>query len=854
MRCSTILFLLLGLLGNLSGAELNLASGGKTAYAIVLPDDAIPAEETGARELADHLHKMTGAEFPVVAAQAYKGGPAIAVGFNPRLPAALAQKQFPDLGPEELVIQAEGDTLLLGGGRPRGSLYAVYEFLEKLGVNWYTPGFTKIPATPELSVQVKPERYTSPFRSRTQVPGNGVTPEWCARNRMNSFLQWNNPGTAYGSGIRQGPDMHSFWRIFNPANFKAHPEWAAMVDGKRQTATANHSWGLCLSNAELRRHLVQRTLEWVRKNPGYTDVWIGQNDGSPYCTCGDCTAFYKAHGGKPSSLIVQLINELAEAMKQEFPDKRLKTLAYSWSLEPPENMKLSPSATVMLCAAIPYWDTLGVSPGGEKFISDYRQWRKVADNFEIYLYSYPTDSSWFPAPCLYSQARNIRWAADSGFQAVHQEVFGVGTGDGGDLAELRAWLYAQLMWHPDADPNRLVEEFCRGYYGKAADAVLSAIRMTNRAVETEGWIPPQKNISMVVPGYVQPKVNREAGALLERTWHSTQDPELKKRVGCVWLPYLWAEFWLGINHYAAYDKHSGMWGIDIPDRARREKYGTLIRQLMIENKVGALRLGVRLNPHTMRLAEMTRNYPAVELKDAESRAVIVPGFYGKPVEFSRNSDGCNPLKPAWGFKILEYPREGYWRDIINGSMLPGYSVAGKSRTRLELAGSLPDSTVRRTVELRNGALCQNWTVTVQKQKDASICVTPFLDLNPDNLGIYPKLHIALNNGAWREFEFGRAGTMWYQAGTLDIKEFSGRMLLASQDGRYGVLFEVPPRELDKLDYLYDRYNFQPEGSGRILELSFYSPTQGLEPGKSLSFNLSMRLLSAAEMKAVLSGN
>ena len=175
-------------------ANHTLAQNGRTAYAITIPDDAIPAEKTAAQELQMHLKQMSGADFVIMMASEFNGGPRLAVGFQKGLPEVLSFEHYPNLGPEELVIDSNDDTILLAGGRPRGALYATYEFLESLGIRWYTPTETFIPQKPNLIVEIKPERYTSPFRSRTNVPGNGATAEWSARNRMNSLLEWGNPG------------------------------------------------------------------------------------------------------------------------------------------------------------------------------------------------------------------------------------------------------------------------------------------------------------------------------------------------------------------------------------------------------------------------------------------------------------------------------------------------------------------------------------------------------------------------------------------------------------------------------------------------------------------------------------
>jgi hypothetical protein len=111
-------------------ADLQLSRDGATRYLIVHGVDAAAPEVNAARELASHLRAVTGVEFRVEAlAGDVVPRRAIVVG-----PGAMARRAFPDvpweaLGDEEIVIRTRGSRLLLAGGRPRGTLYAVSRFL-----------------------------------------------------------------------------------------------------------------------------------------------------------------------------------------------------------------------------------------------------------------------------------------------------------------------------------------------------------------------------------------------------------------------------------------------------------------------------------------------------------------------------------------------------------------------------------------------------------------------------------------------------------------------------------------------------------------------------------------------------
>ena len=57
------------------------------------------------------------------------------------------------LGEEEWIIRTVGQDLVLTGGRPRGTMYAVYEFLERqVGCHWLDRETEIVPSRPTLAV------------------------------------------------------------------------------------------------------------------------------------------------------------------------------------------------------------------------------------------------------------------------------------------------------------------------------------------------------------------------------------------------------------------------------------------------------------------------------------------------------------------------------------------------------------------------------------------------------------------------------------------------------------------------------------------------------------------------------
>src|SRR5689334_16248781 len=149
MKLLTIL-LLMSILPAMSSAGVQLASRGKALCPILIQPGATAAEKHAADELAATLKQITGSAFDVREGSDVPSA-AILVG-----PGPLATKYFHEIplesfGEEQIAIYTKGKRLLLAGGRPRGTLYAVYRFLQdECGVRWWTPWASTIPRHRDL--------------------------------------------------------------------------------------------------------------------------------------------------------------------------------------------------------------------------------------------------------------------------------------------------------------------------------------------------------------------------------------------------------------------------------------------------------------------------------------------------------------------------------------------------------------------------------------------------------------------------------------------------------------------------------------------------------------------------------
>ena len=139
------------IVGGWTAMALRLAEEGKTSASIVVSPNAPPSVQYAAEELRDFLFEVTGARFPVSHEKAREGmnilvGPGAARLVDPSF-------STDDLEDEGIAIKTVGNNLILAGGDPRGTLYAVYTFLEdQVGCRWWTASASTIPSTETLEI------------------------------------------------------------------------------------------------------------------------------------------------------------------------------------------------------------------------------------------------------------------------------------------------------------------------------------------------------------------------------------------------------------------------------------------------------------------------------------------------------------------------------------------------------------------------------------------------------------------------------------------------------------------------------------------------------------------------------
>lgn len=449
---------------------LTIVVDGKSDYRIVLPPDATPAERRAADDLAEYLHRMTGARLPVATAEAGRAPErAIVLGPDPSMG---------DLGPEGFTLRTVGQRLVIAGGRPRGTLYGVQAFLESLGVRWFTPKVTRVPTRPTIIVPPANRTETPAFEYREIYFTEALDPAWAPRLRVNGS---HVPADETSGGkIVYAQFVHTFDTLVPPALYELHPEYFPLIGGKRVGGYVQR----CLSNPDVLRLSVAGVEKMFDQNPAASITSVSQNDVDKWCECEACAAVAARYGGKQSGLYLWFANRVAEEVEKKHPGKLIDTLAYQFTepaptgITPRHNVRVR-VCPIAVCLGHPYEGD--DYPPSRAFLAALGDWSKLTD--QLYVWHYGIDFAHYqqPFPDFGQFPTSIRLYERSGVKGVFfQGCYPPAAA--GSFAELRSYVVAKLLWNPDQDERTLIEEWTAGVYGPAAGPMLEWFDLLHQTV------------------------------------------------------------------------------------------------------------------------------------------------------------------------------------------------------------------------------------------------------------------------------------------------------------------------------------------------------------------------------------
>lgn len=447
-------------------AQINLTQEGKP-LARIQPLHHNAEENTAALLLQDFIFKISGASLTVLPKQTNPGRGEIIIDNQ--------YQEMPALTEDGFYIQCKSGVLSIRSSTPKGVIYGAVTLLEQyLGVDYF--GEFEYTFNPRKTITIPiVDRLENPAFRYRQSQNYALATD----SVYKLWQRLEEPREVFAANYW----VHTFDRLL-PADIygATHPEYYAFFKGKRQPGKASQ-W--CLTNPDVFEIVSRRIDSIFKAYPGKNMISVSQNDGNfTNCTCDRCKAIDDQEGALSGSLI-HFLNRLAA----RFPDKEFSTLAYLYSMHPPKHVKPLPNVNIMLCSIDCYREvSLTENASGQDFMRALTGWSAITDNIFIWDYGINFDNYVSPFPNLHILQDNIRLFKQHHARMHFSQIAG---SRGGDLAELRTYLVAKLMWDPEIKVDSVMRHFLHGYYGPAAPFIYQYIKTMEGALLGSGdglWI------------------------------------------------------------------------------------------------------------------------------------------------------------------------------------------------------------------------------------------------------------------------------------------------------------------------------------------------------------------------------
>ncbi len=812
------------------GQGVTIVKNGRSDYVIVRPAKSSPSQVYAAEELQSFVEQMTGAKLPIATDAAPLPARAILLGWT-RHSARVAGEpvDLAALGDDGFSIRVRPPFVLIAAGPVRGTLYGVYELLEKYGgCRWYASYFSVIPKRRTWTLPVVTDTQTPAFASREPFWWDMFDGDFAARCKANgSHMRLTEK---HGGKIRFGAGLfvHTFYRLMPPGEFfKDHPEYYSEVRGRRTCERAQ----LCLSNPEVTRLLTGRVLARIRSDPTAKLFSVSQNDCGGYCTCPACRAADALEGAHAGSLI-PFVNQVAAAVEKEFPNVWIETLAYHYTRTPPRYARPRSNVVPRLCTIeCDFSQPLNKSPYSQnvKFVRDIQGWSAMTD--KLFIWDYTTNFRHYlgPHPNFAALQGNVRFFRDNRVVAVFEQ--GAYQGPHAEFAELRAWVLAKLLWNPDLNLNALYDDFFNGFYGPAAPLVRRYFDELQALTRPDDCVL-RCFASVKAKWYTDAFFDRALALWREAEQRVADQPRYLYNVRMSAMPVLYAKLmrWPAMNV-----RYRLVGGVLKPEGVDPE-YAKLAQDLLNRLDEAAKRRGhaVRIcesyAAHRQRLARWrasTEGFRPIRLTRGPWSAGVAPELSGRVVEL-RRSEGPNFINP-----------DSFAPDFTLGSpnLRPSRAALYSVRRRKADAAQLVYSVRGRYRIVRDIRLADDGLHTVstlQSLRMETQNLRPVLQVVAD-LGDVSGLFARCGAGPWRALTVPEDQVLAMHT-LLDAKP-GGELLLASGATRRGLAVRLPDAAFARVMLICDTRR----NAARLMILC---PRQPLPGRASRSWRLDLRPVDA----------
>lgn len=375
-----------------------------------------------------------------------------------------------ELGEEGFIIEVKDGNVYITGGRLRGCMYGVFEFLEeyigyRFVMNSDDPYDMFVYRTDIVNLkdgiydrQMPAVKYRH-AGGRTMGGGNGV---YTKARKLNAAGGFSYNDRKYGYCMANHYiNAHSF-AYYRDDTWprSSSKEWYDKIDD------LNRLWQPCFARDydEMFRGLL-RNSDMIFGNetlvPGQSRFSFSIMDNENYCQCPECRAMYDQLGVSGAS--VQFASRAADEYQKYYPGVKLYTILYNHT-PPTDDVYVSPNLAIMYCGTGCNHHIPGSGMCTEEGTpvlhrsntideTSFPMWCQKSD--EVYMWYYAVNYMCYlaPTPNVTHVYGDFHFVYDNGGEGFYHE--GSTSNPAYSFEGLKAYLSALLNW--DADMSR--EEF-----------------------------------------------------------------------------------------------------------------------------------------------------------------------------------------------------------------------------------------------------------------------------------------------------------------------------------------------------------------------------------------------------------
>jgi len=416
-------------------------------YVIVYTDASYPSEKTAALELAKYVELTCGIKLPLVPDTTPAVEHEIIVGHTSREADGSYVIPREKYAYEGYRILTVGKKLVIAGAERRGTMYGVYDFLDKFfGWRFYTPEIERSVTTGDIDIPEGTDIDFVPYMEYRDIDWVYARDQvYAAKVHANGGYRTFDP--EHGGELAFGGGDHNMGDFFDLEN--------------------HHIQQPCLSDPEKVDLAIKRIGEYLERHPDLDIFEISQNDNQAYCTCDKCRAVDEEEGNHAGTML-RFINKVSDAFREKYPKLQIQTFAYQYTRHAPKVTKPRDNVIIKICPmeCCYHHPLYADCPQNVAFADDFESWAKVAK--KMYVWDYSTNFCYFlaPFPNFEVMWQNMRWFADRNVKGMYPE--GNYCSKSGEFGELRGYLQTRLMWNPYMSREEYyayMDDFLDAYYG-----------------------------------------------------------------------------------------------------------------------------------------------------------------------------------------------------------------------------------------------------------------------------------------------------------------------------------------------------------------------------------------------------